>query len=79
MIVKGAALTQKEMQVLLCIADGMTYPQIAAEFGNASGTIAEHVRNIRVKLGAKNMANAVAIAYHKGILEVPMLKLYYNE
>jgi DNA-binding CsgD family transcriptional regulator len=79
MAIKGDTLTEKEMQVLLCVADGMTYPQIAAEFGKSAGTIAEHVKSIRDKLGAKNMANAVAIAYHKGILEVPMLKLYYNE
>lgn len=52
-------LTQRELEILVCMADGKTNLDIAAELVIAEGTVKTHVKNILRKLGAANRAQAV--------------------
>jgi DNA-binding CsgD family transcriptional regulator len=63
-----ASLTKREIQVLTLIRQGMTSRRIAAELKVAHSTIRRHVENARMKLGARNRAEAVALAIEQGQL-----------
>jgi DNA-binding NarL/FixJ family response regulator len=61
-------LTERENDVLRCLAQGLTTNQIADELVISVNTVKTHVRNLMKKLGASNRAEAVSIAMKKGIL-----------
>lgn len=61
-------LSTRELQVLGCIADGLSKQQIAAELHVSLSTVATFKEHLYEKLGAHNGAQAVAIAYRRGIL-----------
>jgi DNA-binding CsgD family transcriptional regulator len=61
-------LTERELQVLMMVADGYSNDEMATECFLAVNTIKTHVTHVKQKLEAKNKAHAVAIAYHHGIL-----------
>jgi len=61
-------LTDREVEVLSCVAKGMANKDIAHLLGTASGTIKMHVQNILSKLGAADRTHAVTIALERGIL-----------
>ena len=61
-------LTTREEQVLYCLADGMTMKEIAIELDLSLSTVVHYSKSLYSELGAKNAANAVAIAYHEKIL-----------
>lgn len=67
----GDSLTLREEQILDGLAEGLTSPEIAAELNLATETVKFHSGSLRRKLGARNAAQAVAIAYHRGLLVVP--------
>jgi DNA-binding CsgD family transcriptional regulator len=54
-------LTKRENEILDMVAQGMTNKQIGTQLGISWRTIKNHMKKIRVKLGAKNSAHAVAI------------------
>lgn len=62
-------LNEQELLVLMLVADGYTYQEIIAETEYKYDDVIFHTNSIRLKLNAKNNANAVAIAYHRGILK----------
>lgn len=62
-------VTDREREVLQLIADGNTYPEVAAELGIGLETIRQYTRNLRAKLGAKNITRAVVIAMERGEIE----------
>jgi DNA-binding NarL/FixJ family response regulator len=64
----GALLTARQRQVLALVAQGMAEPDIAQNLGVAVATISSHVTEARRRLGARDRAHAVALAYHVGIL-----------
>lgn len=64
-------LTERELQLLLMYADGLSRPEIAEELVIAVETVATHTFRMKRKLQAKTVAHAVALAYHKGILLIP--------
>jgi DNA-binding NarL/FixJ family response regulator len=64
------ALTPREVEVLACVAKGMTNKHIAQHLGTASGTVKMHVQNILGKLGAGDRTRAVTIAIERGILHL---------
>jgi DNA-binding NarL/FixJ family response regulator len=55
-------LTQREVQILSCIANGNTNKQVAHRLGISEQTIKNHVSAILRKLNANDRAHAVAMA-----------------
>lgn len=62
------ALSKREMDVLKCLARGMTSSQIASELFISENTVKTHVRHILEKLEASNRAEAVSKAIQLGII-----------
>lgn len=62
------ALSEREMEILKLIADGMAKKVIAAELGIRETTIIYHTKHIYQKLDAVNAPAAISKAYRAGIL-----------
>ena len=62
------ALSKREMDVLRCLAKGMTSSQIARDLFISENTVKTHVRHILEKLEASNRAEAVSRAIQLGII-----------
>jgi DNA-binding NarL/FixJ family response regulator len=62
-------LTPTELQVLQQLAGGSTTKEIAAELVVAISTIDRHITHIYTKLGARNRAEATAIALKTGLVQ----------
>lgn len=58
-------LSQREIEVIQLIADGLTDKEIAARLYIAPRTVSEHLNNIRNQLGASNRASAVYLYFFK--------------
>jgi DNA-binding NarL/FixJ family response regulator len=65
------ALTRREHQVLLLLADGRSRLEIAHDLVISPKTVATHVRHILDKLGARSRAQAVALAFRANIIPGP--------
>ncbi|MGE5701882.1 MAG: response regulator transcription factor, partial [Clostridia bacterium] len=52
-------LTERELEVLLCLAEGLTYKRIAEKLFLAEGTIRNYVSQIYAKLDVSNRQQAV--------------------
>jgi LuxR family maltose regulon positive regulatory protein len=63
-------LSERELEVLHLIAEGLTNPEIAARLYLSLNTIKVHTRNIYGKLDAHSRTQAVARARALGILSV---------
>ncbi|MFC1976235.1 LuxR C-terminal-related transcriptional regulator [Chloroflexota bacterium] len=61
-------LSERELEVLQLIAEGLTNPEIASRLFLTLNTVKAHTRNIYGKLGAHNRTQAVAQARALGIL-----------
>lgn len=61
-------LTEREIEVLKWVAKGYQDKQIANELNIAEGTVKKHLTDIYQKLGARNRAQATAVAYERGLL-----------
>ncbi len=61
-------LSDRELEVLQLIAEGLTNPEIASRLFLSLHTVKTHARNIYGKLGAHNRTQAVARARALGIL-----------
>jgi DNA-binding NarL/FixJ family response regulator len=66
-------LNERDKSIILFLADGMTQKEIADEMCYSPETIKSYVRNLLLKVQAKNAAHLVALSYHKGIL-IPLDK-----
>jgi DNA-binding CsgD family transcriptional regulator len=64
--VRRTALSSREMEVLVCLAQGKTTAQIANELYISENTVKTHVRHILEKLEASNRAEAVSKATQMG-------------
>jgi len=60
-------LTERELDVLRCLARGMTNKQIAAELFLSANTVGTHVTRIFTKLSVTSRAAAVALAHESGL------------
>lgn len=61
-------LSSREMEVLDCLAQGMTTVQIAEGLFISENTVKTHVRHILEKLDASNRAEAVSKAIQLGVI-----------
>jgi DNA-binding CsgD family transcriptional regulator/tetratricopeptide (TPR) repeat protein/type II secretory pathway predicted ATPase ExeA len=66
--VQPAALTGRERDVLLRLADGRTNREIAAELFLSTRTVDMHVRNVFTKLGCSSRTAAVRRAAEQGLI-----------
>lgn len=62
-------LSEREQQVLRWVATGRRQIDIAAILGLSERTVENHLRRIRLRLGAKTTAEAVRIALREGEIE----------
>lgn len=63
-----AALTERELEVLVCIAKGMSNQELAGQLFIADNTVKTHVKRILTKLEARDRAQAIVIAYESGLM-----------
>lgn len=61
-------LTPREVEVLRGMADGRRNGEIAKSLFLSEDTIKTHARHLFKKIGARDRAHAVAIAYRTGII-----------
>jgi DNA-binding NarL/FixJ family response regulator len=64
-------LTARQRQVLAMVARGMSEADIAEQLCISQATVNSHVKKLRRRLGARDRAHAVALAYRLGILPGP--------
>lgn len=62
-------LSEREREVLVWVARGLTSNRIAARLGIAPATVRTHVEHIRAKLGVRTRSQAVARALALGLIE----------
>jgi two-component system nitrate/nitrite response regulator NarL len=62
-------LSEREMQVLRLIADGLTGPEIGARLYISSSTVKTHVKSLLEKLGVSDRAAAVAEGMRRGLID----------
>ncbi len=62
-------LTRRQRQILQLLADGESTTAAARELGVGEETVKTHTKNILVRLGARNRANAIAIALRESLIE----------
>jgi DNA-binding NarL/FixJ family response regulator len=61
-------VTEREIEVLKLIAEGLTNVEIAGKLFLSPLTVDRHRKNIIIKLNAKNTASLISIAIHKGYI-----------
>jgi DNA-binding NarL/FixJ family response regulator len=62
------ALTNREREVLMLLADGLGNKQIAARLGISTNTVKTHLEQLFEKLDVSTRAEAVATAVKRGLL-----------
>lgn len=65
---QDGVLTDRERDVLGLLSYGLQNKQAAVLLGVEELTVRKHAQNLRRKLGARNTAHAVSIAFERGIL-----------
>ena len=65
---RPGGLTTRQVEVLRLVAAGMTNRLIARQLGLSEKTVARHVHNSLVKIGAPARAAATAYAYEHGLI-----------
>jgi DNA-binding NarL/FixJ family response regulator len=64
------ALSDREIEVLRCVAAGKSNKLIAVELAISEGTVKSHMKSILPKLEASDRTHAVMIALRRGILDL---------
>ena len=66
-----AALTDREREVTALVADGMSNTEIARQLTLSPLTVKTHVNHAMTKLGARDRAQLVVLAYQTGLARAP--------
>ena len=61
-------LTERELEILLMMADGLNNKEIARALGLSEDTIDTHSRRLCAKLDARNAKQAIATAFRKRLI-----------
>jgi DNA-binding CsgD family transcriptional regulator len=69
MKMENVELTNRETEMLIKLADGNSYEEIAKNFNIAKETVHKHLVQTYKKLSAKNGVHAVAIAIRTRIIK----------
>ncbi|MFI7639197.1 response regulator [Nonomuraea sp. NPDC049400] len=65
---KLGGLTEREREILVLIARGRSNTEIAAELSVSPSTVKNHVTSLFAKIGARDRAQAVIVAYEAGLI-----------
>jgi DNA-binding CsgD family transcriptional regulator len=57
----GVRLTNREKEILSCIAEGLSSKQIAGKLFISENTVANHRKNMLAKMGARSSAELVQL------------------
>ncbi len=66
-----ASLTDREREVTALVADGMSNTEIAGQLTLSPLTVKAHVNHAMTKLGARDRAQLVVLAYQTGLARAP--------
>ena len=66
---QASLLSERELEVLGCLVDGLTTQQISARLFISENTVKTHVRHIFEKLEVSNRAEAVGKAIQMGVIK----------
>jgi DNA-binding NarL/FixJ family response regulator len=62
-------LSRREAQIVQMVAYGATVKEVAHQLGISPHTVKTHLERVYEKLGANDKAQAVAIAFRKGLVD----------
>ncbi|MDH3228165.1 MAG: response regulator transcription factor [Alphaproteobacteria bacterium] len=71
--ITGPALTPRQHEILLLMAQGMQNKDIASELGMLEGTVKVHVKSILQKLGVNNRTHAVVTGIRQGLVPTSLI------
>lgn len=66
---RSRSLTQRELDVLELLADGLQHEEIGRRLGISSETVRTHLRKASERLGAGTRTQAVATALRQGLIQ----------
>ncbi|MFD3942791.1 response regulator [Streptomyces sp. NPDC058579] len=64
-------LTEREAEVLVLVADGLSNQEIGARLSISTATVKTHINNLFAKAGVRDRVQAVRYAYHHGLVAPP--------